>query len=421
MDSEEIRWAEFRDPALEREFTLHERSMRLRFIRSILLFGGAIFIVYMVTNPLSFGPEMVVGYTQAALVVLATLAIYYAATYFRGFLEHKWLDPILYALTAVGVALILKALAGEAALTGFSEILLVGVNYAILIVAGCLLFVAATREFVVWLALLLLAAIGWIFALGDPLIAKMFALGSLLSFSMFAVIASVEMGTWARRTFLAQKQLAEEKAKSEEMLYNVLPREVAERIRGGEVVADAYSDVSVIFADLVNFSQMSKRLTARHVVDVLNRFFNAADKAAAKHGVEKVKTLGDAYLAVAGGTASGDAGAQEALDFSLDLLEALRKLSGDENLDLQMRIGIHTGPVVGGVVGTSRLAYDYWGDTVNIASRVEATAPHNGLSVSAATYFQIKDRWHFGEGETVSLKGVGDIEIFKMQTNNQVW
>lgn len=421
MDSEAIRWAEFCDTELEREFTLHERSARLGFIRSILLFGGAIFVAYMVTNPLSFGRETVVGYTQAATIVLATLAVYYAATYFRAFLEKTWIDPLVYGASAAALGLILKVLASESELTGFSEILLVGVNYAILIVAGCLLFVAATREFVAWLAILLAVAVSWIFLLDGSLVEKMFALGSLLSFSMFAVIASVEIGTWARRTYLAQRQLAEEKAKSEEMLYNVLPRQVAERIRDGEVVADAYSDISVIFADVVNFSQLSKRLTARHVVDVLNRFFNAADKATDKHGVEKVKTIGDAYLAVAGGTASEGSGAQEALDFALDLLEALRELSREEDLDLQMRIGIHTGPVVGGVVGTSRLAYDYWGDTVNIASRVESVAPHNGLAVSAATYFQLKDRWHFGEGETVTLKGVGDIEVYKMKTDNQVW
>lgn len=421
MESDVMAWGEFRDRSLEREFTLHERAIRLRFIRSILLFGASIFITYVILLPMYFDRALVMAYNQSALVVLGSLLLYYLATFTPIFLTRKWLDALLYGGTAIGLAMIVGVLEGQTARTGFTAILLIAVNYSILIVAGSLLFVAATREFIACLAAMLVGTIGWIVWLDFLAIAKIFAIGSLLSFSMFAVCASVEIGIWARRTFIARRNLAAEKAKSEEMLFNVLPREVTRRIQDGEIVADSFADVSVIFADVVNFSQLSKRLTARHVVDVLNRFFNAADEAAAKHGIEKVKTIGDAYLAVAGGTSSKDAGAQDAVAFALELLEGIRRLAVEDKLELEMRIGIHSGPVVGGVIGVSRLAYDYWGDTVNIASRVESTAPRNGLAVTASTYFQLKDRWHFDAPEKIELKGVGEIEVYRMTTTDQVW
>lgn len=419
MEGDVTAWGEFADRALEREFTRHERTIRLKFIRSILIFGASIFVMYVVMNPLFFDRAMVLAYNESALVVLASLGLYYLATFTKAFLAWKWLDALFYAITALGLALIVAALSGETARTGFTAILLIAVNYSILIVAGSLLFVAATREFIAWLVLVLAGTIGWIVSLDFLPIAKIFAIASLLSFSMFAVCASVEIGTWARRTFVARRNLAAEKAKSEEMLFNVLPRAVTKRIQDGEIVADSFSDVSVIFADVVNFSQLSKRLTARHVVDFLNRFFNAADTLAGRYGIEKVKTVGDGYLAVAGGTASRDSGAREAVAFAEDLLGHMRALAKEEGLDLEMRIGIHSGPVVGGVVGTARLAYDYWGDTVNIASRIESVAERNGLAISAATYFQLKDRARFGRSETVALKGVGEVEIYRLDTAPQ--
>jgi adenylate cyclase len=124
-----------------------------------------------------------------------------------------------------------------------------------------------------------------------------------------------------------------------------------------------------------------------------------------------VKTIGDAYLAVAGGMGSRGADSRAALAFARDLIADLEAIAAETGIPFQARIGIHTGPVVGGVIGTTRLAYDYWGDTMNIASRLQAAAPPNGIAVSEATYFQIQNAQAF-EAQTVLLKGIGEAQIF---------
>ena len=181
--------------------------------------------------------------------------------------------------------------------------------------------------------------------------------------------------------FAANLALDAERAKTEELLYNVLPQEVAARLRAGEAVADAFSDVTVVFVDLVGFSRLAKRLSPGHLVQLLNAYFSAGDRCAERHGLEKVKTIGDAYLAVAGGMASRGADASAAIAFARELIARARGAQSSEHgIELKARVGIHVGPVVGGVIGSRRLAYDYWGDTMNIASRLQGVAPPNGIA-----------------------------------------
>ena len=169
--------------------------------------------------------------------------------------------------------------------------------------------------------------------------------------------------------------------------------------------------VTVVFADLVGFSSLSKRLSPGHLVRLLNSFFSAADRCAERHGMEKVKTIGDAYLAVSGGMASAGRDSRAAVAFARDLVEEVKAMAAESGIDLKVRIGVHTGPVVGGVIGSSRLAYDYWGDTMNVASPLQAVAPANGIAVSEATYFQIQNEEAF-EARTVLLKGIGEAQVY---------
>ena len=165
------------------------------------------------------------------------------------------------------------------------------------------------------------------------------------------------------------------------------------------------------FVDLVGFSTIAKRLSPGHLVAILNSFFSAADRCAERHGLEKVKTIGDAYLAVAGGMGSRNADSRAALGFARDLIGELESLARETGIPLQARIGIHTGPVIGGVIGTTRLAYDYWGDTMNVASRLQTAAPPNGIAVSEATYFQTRNEQAY-EPQTTILKGIGEAQIY---------
>src|SRR5690606_15462973 len=130
-----------------------------------------------------------------------------------------------------------------------------------------------------------------------------------------------------------------------------------------------------------------------------------------RHGVEKVKTIGDAYLAVAGGMGSADGDSVSALAFARDLVTEVERMGREGKIALEVRIGIHTGPVVGGVIGSSRLAYDYWGDTMNIASRLQGVAPPGGVAVSEATWHETRDLHEF-EPQRTMLKGIGEIDVY---------
>ena len=176
-------------------------------------------------------------------------------------------------------------------------------------------------------------------------------------------------------------------------------------------MADSFSDLTVVFVDIVGFSRLAKRLAPGRLVKLLNLFFSAADRCAERHGIEKVKTIGDAYLAVAGGMGSGAGDSRSALAFARDLIGEVVAMGKDGGIALEVRIGVHTGPVVGGVIGSSRLAYDYWGDTMNIASRLQGVAPPNGVAVSEATWHETRDMHAFTPQRAV-LKGIGETDVY---------
>lgn len=176
-------------------------------------------------------------------------------------------------------------------------------------------------------------------------------------------------------------------------------------------MADSFSDLTVIFVDIVGFSRLAKRLAPGSLVRLLNGFFSAADRCAERHGIEKVKTIGDSYLAMAGGMGSTGADSRSALLFARDLIAELAGAGGENGITLEVRIGVHTGPVVGGVIGSSRLAYDYWGDTMNVASRLQGIAPPSGAAVSEATWYETRHLYEYTPERTV-LKGIGETDAY---------
>jgi class 3 adenylate cyclase len=164
---------------------------------------------------------------------------------------------------------------------------------------------------------------------------------------------------------------------------------------------------------MVGFSILTKRISPGHLVELLNTFFNHADGCAARHGVEKVKTVGDSYLAIAGGNVESGNSADAAIAFARSVVSCVRELqrvAGVETIGL--RVGIHSGPVVGGVIGATRMAYDYWGDTVNVAARLQSAAPINGVAISESTWLRARDHEGFGQPDTMTLKGIGETQVY---------
>jgi adenylate cyclase len=401
----------FDDAQTERAFLAAERAERGQAIRALIVIAVATLFSYIILNPMHFPRDGVVAYTAAAGVLTVLMAGFFLLTRTRLYLERPWIDLPVFIALAAGMKALTLALAGQAAITGFPAHVMALVQMGILVVFASVGFAGTFRLFLLWSLSVLALFAGWLATRDVSQISKLYTLTNFSTFLIFALYFNWDTERRARKVFAANLALDAERAKTEELLYNVLPREVAARLRAGEAVADSFSEVSVVFVDLIAFSQLAKRLSPGHLVITLNSFFSAADRCAERHGLEKVKTIGDAYLAVAGGTGSRGVDSRAALAFARELIAGLGAISQETGVELQARIGIHTGPVVGGVIGSTRLAYDYWGDTMNLASRLQAAAPPNGLAVSEATWFQTKSEIDY-QPKSALLKGIGEAQIY---------
>ena len=202
---------------------------------------------------------------------------------------------------------------------------------------------------------------------------------------------------------------------NERLLLNILPATIASRLRAGEsTIADGFEEMTVLFADVVGFTELSSRLEPHQVVDLLNRVFTSFDELVDRFRLEKIKTIGDAYMVVGG---LGDDGSDHVVavtQMGLDMLEAVRTSAATEPLEL--RIGVHTGPAVAGVIGIKKFIYDVWGDTVNTASRLESAGVPGRIQVSRPTYERLSHAFSFEHRGEVELKGKGLVDTFLVES-----
>ncbi|NJS10093.1 MAG: guanylate cyclase [Microcoleus sp. CSU_2_2] len=206
----------------------------------------------------------------------------------------------------------------------------------------------------------------------------------------------------------AYQQLEAEQAKSEQLLLNILPAAIALRLKANESnIAESFGEVTVLFADIVGFTELSSRIPATAVVKVLNDIFSAFDHLADRHGLEKIKTIGDAYMVVGGLPTPRPDHTEAIANMAIDMLREIRLLSLDYSEPFSIRIGISTGPVVAGVIGLRKFIYDLWGDTVNIASRMESHGITGCIQVTAETYEILKDKYTFQKRGAIQVKGKG--------------
>jgi class 3 adenylate cyclase len=209
------------------------------------------------------------------------------------------------------------------------------------------------------------------------------------------------------------KKIAEEKLKSDQLLLNILPHEVAEELKEkGKTNAKHFDEVSVLFTDFVNFTANSERIGVQEVLNELNICFTEFDSIMEKYGLEKIKTIGDAYLAVSGLPLSNGQHAKNAVDASLEILSYIQHRKQENPNALDIRIGIHSGPVIAGIVGVKKFAYDIWGDTVNTAARMEQNSIPGRVNISEATYQLIKEDFIFDYRGKIETKGKGAMEMY---------
>jgi len=217
------------------------------------------------------------------------------------------------------------------------------------------------------------------------------------------------------RLEVAHAKLQEEQNRSERLLLNILPGPIAERLKHSNAqIADGYAEVTVMFADIVNFTHIAENMAPAEVFSLLNRMFSEFDTIAERHGLEKIKTIGDAYMVAGGlnGTVADFSGA--IAELALDMRNVVESSFAVEGAPLQLRIGIGTGPVVAGVVGRKKFIYDLWGDTVNIASRITSEGVPGAIHVDEPTYLRLQDRYAFDPPQTIYLKGKGDTRVYRL-------
>ncbi|GIR89534.1 MAG: adenylate cyclase [Candidatus Neomarinimicrobiota bacterium] len=205
------------------------------------------------------------------------------------------------------------------------------------------------------------------------------------------------------------EEIRKERDKSDKFLLNILPKSIATRLKSGEsVIADKHNEVSILFADIVEFTPQSKKLNPTELVSILNTIFSEFDDLSIEFGIEKIKTIGDNYFAVSGLNENSKEAAINLINMALEMIRSIVKINNESNLmELGIRIGIHSGPVVAGVIGKNKFAYDLWGSSVNMASRMESTGTKNQIQISGNTYNLVKDLYNFKKKEKVDIKGIG--------------
>jgi len=211
-------------------------------------------------------------------------------------------------------------------------------------------------------------------------------------------------------------QLRAEKETTEKLLLNILPKSIIPRMHSGETpIADRFHDVTILFSDIVGFTGMSMRRSPSDVVALLNAIFSAIDRLALQYGIEKIKTIGDAYMAVAGLPEPRDDHPQAIARLALAMRKAISEIAQQYDEDLRIRIGFHTGNVVAGVIGTHKFAYDIWGDTVNTASAMESRGIANEIQVSQASFMRLSDQFVFERRGMIELKGNQQMETYLLR------
>jgi adenylate cyclase len=410
-DPMRLAWTgKFVDPALEQAFLLDDLEPLRRFLRFSVGLASLTFLAFAVHDALVVPHVRSQAWTVRFGVFLPASALVYWLLHSRHLLRFSQLMMLAYGLAASFIVLYIGALAGG---SGYFLYTSFAVAFVTLGPFVARLSVVAQLTYTL-LSLLLFAILDRSLAHSRLEISFSVA-ATLLSLGGLGASLAYRQEQQARQSFMQRRlierqicALAAEKARAEELLLNVLPASIAERLkRGQRPIADGFPRVSVLFADIVGFTKMSERVTPVELVDRLNRIFSSFDDLADKLKLEKIKTIGDAYM-VAGGLHSHEYDhAQTIAEMALAMQRRAVEFSSEFGEEISIRIGIHTGPVVAGVIGKRKFIYDVWGDTVNTASRMESHGEPGRIHVTDETRQMLKDMYVLAARGEISVKGKG--------------
>lgn len=360
---------------------------------------------------LGFGsPVGIVPYVYFA-VSLASLVVFARTRRFQLFLVIQLLD------------ILLTTTAGQMLVGGFLPSGGVGL-WGILAPLGALVFLEvrqAVRWFVAFLMVFVLTGLAGEVLFSDADLPVWFP-STMLALNVIgtASVAFTLLASFAHQRNAALTALRAEQEKSEVLLLNILPRPIAERLKAAETIADHCAAASILFADVVDFTPLAQRFPPAEMVGILDQLFSRFDALVERHGLEKIKTIGDCYMAAAGVPNPCPDHARKAALLALEMRDMLATSAVAGQPGLELRIGINSGPVVAGVIGTKRFLYDLWGDAVNTASRMESHGTPGEIQITRATYELLKDEFICMRRGTILVKGKGRMETWYLDRKSVV-
>lgn len=405
----------FQNLETERRFRRSEREKLAPYVRAYAVIAALILLVYGTVNPLFFTQGDSATFSLLLGPTLLCLGAYFAVTRWSGYIDRPFIDFAFLLVLAILIALDNLLLFEELNMLDPHGHANIAINHLIVSAFAAVAMASQQGWFRLWLVFHAIIYAVIILLFEQTSAGRVYAAMSYATGAGVMLFLNWALGRALRRSFALGEELEGERAKTEELLFNVLPPAAARKIRAGQVVADSFSDASVVFVDIVNFTQLSKTISPGHLIDLLNTVFAAADRCADETGIEKIKTVGDAYIAISGGNIASENSAVQAITFAKQMLTAMPEIREQSGLAVFVRIGIHTGPVVGGVIGARRMAYDYWGETMNIASRMESVAEADQVAVSQSSFLRAKRAFDFHEPEELLLKGIGKVPVYRVK------
>jgi class 3 adenylate cyclase len=406
----------FVDPAVEAEFQAEHFELAIkRFTRFSIGLSSVVFLAYGLHDayllPAVAGRAWAIRYGVFAPVAAAVLAL----TFTRAYARLHSLAMLAFGMT---INLVVIWIGAISPLDGF----FIYTGYSILFVTlGPFIARMNVITQIVYTVFSIVLFCAFAVTISHPPLPVAVSIAATLgAMGGIGALVARQLEAQAREMFLQRRiirtqldELNAERAKSEALLLNILPASVAERLKADDrSIADGFAEVTVLFADIVGFTKLSERLSPVEVVRRLNQLFSMFDDLADELKIEKIKTIGDAYMAAAGLVGSGDRHAHAMAEMSLGMLDRVAKFSAAYPEPLSLRIGLNTGPVVAGVIGKKKFIYDIWGDTVNTASRMESHGTPGLVHVTEATQRRLADTYVFEARGEVDVKGKGPMRTY---------
>lgn len=402
----------FADPALEQGFLRAYRSDALAMMRWGVILAGLLALAFMWRDT-TISQDGMHATNIRLYLIMPLCGLTWFALHRAG--AERWIDVItsvFFLLYSAFIAVIFVVF--EPSFYGISGGLAVG-NFVMIMLAvftlsclrlGWALFVGSG-------VVAIYACAAWQWGHGDY---TQFALTHRINIGMAFIIGAVTCGMFEslrRRQFLTLSLLGSEKERYKNLLCTLVPPAIALRIEQGESpIADSHAEMAILFSDFVGFTSLTSRIAPHRLIQLLNDMFSEFDAAAERYGIEKIKTIGDGYMAACGPPTAESMRTTSVVRFGLELVRITERVSKKHQVPISIRIGVHSGSLIAGVVGKSRFAYDMWGETVNMASRMESTGVPGRVQVSESAFQRLDGSFLVEMRENLAIKGAHNVNAY---------